>query len=297
MLLSRRCLASPRVLSALAAGAFGVACSAFAHERAHCQTKRGVSPAVHAELEKLRPGEAAMRRKWEEDEDKWHKLPPRAWPPYYPSADEVAMLRQRLVEHTCPSAEEIVAGGVILSKECISCAFDLATCLTFNGLDADRGLRMYIKLALDKGKDASDADGDAESMVAVGVVLLEGLGVPRDEAEGLRWLRRGAAAGSVQGEYELAVAYYTGLDEAGLECDEAQAFKYFESAASRMHTGALFMLADCLIEGTGCEKDPARAVPLLHAAAIRGHRLARAYLREWLDEDAETFNKLGLLRK
>lgn len=47
------------------------------------------------------------------------------------------------------------------------------------------------------------------------------------------------------------------------------------------------MTADCLIDGTGCERDLARAVRLLSLAAEQGHRMARQYLREWLDEDAE----------
>ena len=53
------------------------------------------------------------------------------------------------------------------------------------------------------------------------------------------------------------------------------------------------MLAECLMEGYGCTKDLARAVPLLHAAAERGHRMARQYLREWLDEDAAATQEAG----
>jgi len=42
------------------------------------------------------------------------------------------------------------------------------------------------------------------------------------------------------------------------------------------------MLADCLIEGEGTEKDVARAVSLLYRAAERGHRYARQRIRELL---------------
>jgi TPR repeat protein len=263
--------------------------------RSFCQTRRGVSAGVHAELEKLRPGEAAMRQKWEEDENKWHLLPPRAWPPYYPAAEELDMLRARLADGGCPPEADIASAAAPLSEACVRRAFDLATCLTFNSIDAPAGVRTYRALAGDGGSPR--LPGDPESMVAVGVALLEGLGVLRDETDGLRWLRRGAAAGSAQGAYELGVAYYTGLEEAGLPCDERAAFRLFETAASHGHTGALFMLADCLIDGAGCEPDPARAVPLLHAAAERGHRLARAFLREWLEEDAEESQRFGLLGK
>lgn len=250
---------------------------------------------MHAELAKLRPGEAAMREKWEQDEDKWHLLPPRAWPPYYPATEELDLLRARLADEGCPPVADIASCAAPLSEACVRRAFDLATCLTFNNIDAPAGLRTYKALAGEI--DSPEVAGDPESMVAVGVALLEGLGLPRDEAEGLRWLRRAAAAGSAQGAYELGVAYYTGLDDAGLACDEQAAFRLFETAGHRGHTGALFMLADCLIDGSGCAPDPARAVPLLHAAAERGHRLARAYLREWLDEDAEESQRFGLLGK
>lgn len=240
-----------------------------------CQRRRGVSPAVHEELHKLRAGEEAMRRRWEEDEDKWHQLPPRAWPAYYPTSDELPTLRQRLMDEDCPAFE-----GPSLSQSCVRKAFDLATCLTFNGLDTLDGFRVFKVLGA--------THGDAEAMVAVGVLLMEGIGVPRDEVEGLRWVQRAAGLGNAQGEYELAVAYYTGLEKT-LECDESAAFRLFERSSSQSHTGALFMIADCLLDGVGCEADPARAVPLLHQAAERGHRLARAYLLEWLDEDMEMY--------
>lgn len=60
----------------------------------HCRESRGLSTAVHSELSKLRPDEVAMRRKWEEDEEGFHKLPPRAWPPKQPKADELPELRR-----------------------------------------------------------------------------------------------------------------------------------------------------------------------------------------------------------
>ena len=65
----------------------------------HCHSAQsdpapnGITPSVHAELEKLRPLEAEFRRKWLEDESGWHKLPPRAWPPTQPKHDELDELK------------------------------------------------------------------------------------------------------------------------------------------------------------------------------------------------------------
>ena len=44
------------------------------------------------------------------------------------------------------------------------------------------------------------------------------------------------------------------------------------------------MTADCLVEGVGCKVDIERAIPLLYAAAEKGHRFARQRIRELLDE-------------
>jgi len=50
-----------------------------------------------------------------------------------------------------------------------------------------------------------------------------------------------------------------------------------------MGASGMFLVADSLFEGVGCKEDPARAVPLLLAAAEKGHRGARQYIRQLLD--------------
>jgi TPR repeat protein len=223
----------------------------------------GITPSVHAELEKLRPVEAAFRRKWLEDESGWHKLPPRAWPLTQPKHDELDELKRRAETE---GTEKV--------------RFDLATCLTFNGIDPVDGLRRYKELA---------AGGNLDATVAVATVLLEGIGRNQDDvdvAEGVRLLRDASDKGHVQAHYELGTLHYLGSHPKHVPEDEARAFHYFERAAAQQHTSALFMLAEFLIEGNGCTADEARAVPLLHAAAERGHRMARQYIRDYLDLDA-----------
>lgn len=144
-------------------------------QRAECE-ERGVSPAVHLELEKLRPGQQAMYKKWEEDEEKWHLLPPRAWPPYQPKADELPALKKAAAK--CPPVD-----SSNLSPECVQAHFDLATCLAFNTIDAGEGLRMYRALA---------ERGHVSSMVAIGIVQLDGIGCEVKEAstaDGIKWMQ------------------------------------------------------------------------------------------------------------
>ena len=67
-----------------------------------------------------------------------------------------------------------------------------------------------------------------------------------------------------------------------MEEDPEGAFSLFEKAAKKDHTGALYMVADCLMEGEGTEKSVAKAVPLFYRAAERGHRYSRQWIRELL---------------
>ena len=200
-----------RPAAALAA-ATGASCAA---NWVSCE-KRGVTGEVHAELNKLRPNEQAMRRRWEEDELGWHKLPPRAWPPRHPKYDELEALQKRLADERCGRPTD---PG--LSASCQQATFDLATCYAFNMIDPPAGLAIYEALA---------SKGDTESMVGVGVILLEGIGCDLNDAntsEGLRMIRGAAAVGNVQGQYELAVLHYLGRD---IEEDEHEAFRLFELA-------------------------------------------------------------------
>jgi hypothetical protein len=145
-----------------------------------------ITRAVHEKLESLRKGEAEMRRKWEEDEIGFHKLPPRAWPPVQPKAEELNELETRAAAE---GTEKL--------------RFDLATCLTFNLIDPERGLKQYQELA---------AAGNLDAAVAVGTILLEGIGrdlTDEDVAEGVRLMREASERGHSQGQYEMGTLHCT----------------------------------------------------------------------------------------
>jgi TPR repeat protein len=157
---------------------------------------------------------------------------------------------------------------------CTQLLFDMATALVFYNLDAKKGLDTYRHLASERDH--------VDSMVACGIVLTEGLGVDPNEKEGISWLQRAISKDdNPQALYELGTLYYTGLDGV-LDEDPTRAFELFERAAAQNHTGAMYMVADCLVEGEGCTKSVARAVPLFYKAAERGHRYSRQRIRELL---------------
>jgi hypothetical protein len=226
-------------------------------------------PSFHAELDKLRHKEEELRAAWAKDSvGQMKKLPPRAWPPNQPKVDDIPMLRARLAHERCPPA------GSQMSRDCEQITFDLATALVFNRVDGRFGFKSFAALA---------GAGHTDGMVATGVCLTEGLGVPCNETEGGRWLKRASDAGSAQGAYELATLLFTGYTSLGE--DESSAFKLYEQAAAQEHTGAMFMVADCLLDGAGCDAhaDKSKAVPLLFAAAEKGHLGARQYMRHLWD--------------
>ncbi|CAK0880334.1 unnamed protein product [Prorocentrum cordatum] len=206
-----------------------------------------------------------MRERWIEEEKGWAQLPPRAWPPRQPKATEAQGLRDQLRADRCPLP------GQPAPDKCLRTMFDLATALAFGKGDPPEGVAMYRAM--------SEA-GDLDSTVALAVCLVEDVAGSDDE-HGVRLLRAACARGSAQAWYELGTLLLVG--GAGLEEDEPAAFDCFRQAAEQGHSAGMFMMADCLLEGVGCETDAARAVPLLHASAERGHRGARQHLRQLLD--------------
>eukprot|EP00536_Pseudo-nitzschia_multiseries_P017513 jgi/Psemu1/225342/e_gw1.1595.14.1 len=160
----------------------------------------------------------------------------------------------------------------------------MATCLVFYNVDPEGGFALYEKLA---------KQGHTPSMVGCGIVLVEGLGVPPREMDGVRWLEKAmdspsgessassSSSTAAQAMYELGTVYYTGIDGV-VEEDPERAFALFERAAKLDHTAALYMVADCLVEGEGTERSVAKAVPLFYKAAERGHRYSRQRIRELL---------------
>ncbi|CAJ1949711.1 unnamed protein product [Cylindrotheca closterium] len=217
------------------------------------------------ELSKLRSQEKEILRRWELDEDGWRELPARAWPAYQPKPEELEGIESQFNDLGCEDQD----GS---NTFCQDLLFHISTTLVFYNVNAEKGFAQYEKLA---------NEGHVDSMVACGIMLVEGFGIKPDPSKGIEWLRKAILKGSTQGCYELGTCLYTGIDEV-LEEDPEGAFALFEKAALKDHTGALYMVADCLIEGEGTEKSVGKAVPLFYKAAERGHRYSRQRIRELL---------------
>ena len=239
------------------------------------------SRSFRTELAKLRRGEKEMRQRWIHDEEAWRKLPPRAWPEKQPNVEELPSL-EALMSKECAAQSADSP-----SAACMDAKFDLGTCLIFNTLDVPRGLTLYKSLA---------SAGNVKGMTGVGVVLVEGLGVNNDEAEGSKWIVAASDKGYSQAHFEMGTLLYTGAAAPHVKENVNAAFKQFEKAAALNHTGALYMTADMLYTGEGCEDswDAGRAVRLLYQAGERGHRYARATLLEWLRDEEVMASRLDV---
>jgi len=252
-------------------------------QEASKQKERGVSSTLQRfstreELSKLREKEQEMMARWELDEEGWRELPARAWPAYQPNPDQLKGILAEISIHGCDihDTEDLSAlSDNTVGEElkfCTTLLFDMATAFVFYNLQPVAGLAQYERLA---------TRGHVDSMVACGVILVEGFGVPPQEKEGISFLQKAVDLGSAQACYELGTVYYTGIDGV-IEEDAEKAFELFERAAEQDHTAALYMMADCLCEGEGTERNVGKAIPLFYKAAERGHRFARQRIRELL---------------
>ena len=239
-------------------------------------------------LTQFRGEERIIRKRWEDDEEfGFRKLPPRAWPPYQPSPDALPELRKKAAScNTTTSSSSSATSTLPLheNSECNKVLFDLASCLAFNNLDGPAAMQLYGNLA---------AAGHMDSHVALGVMLVEGLGCDCDVEAGVAHLVVACEADNAQGLYELGTAIYCGTVDRipslktgqirQIRDANSEAFVLFEKAATQAHVGGSFMAGEMLLEGEGCEQNVERAVLLVMQAAEAGHRFGRQRMRQLFD--------------
>ncbi len=110
--------------------------------------------------------------------------------------------------------------------------------------------------------------GNAAVMYRLGSMYARGSGVPRDEAEAVRWFRMGANAGNTQSMTDLALMLFEGR---GAERNTTEALSLLKSAADSGNTNAQWRYASVLNEGKYATKDPAQAIVYYQRAAEAGY--------------------------
>jgi TPR repeat protein len=92
----------------------------------------------------------------------------------------------------------------------------------------------YVTAAKEWRPEADD--GDAPCQYNVGLLYLDGHGVPQDHAEAAKWFKRSAEQGYTEAQHELGAMYASGL---GLKRDYVQAFKWMNICAAKGNHGCI----------------------------------------------------------
>jgi hypothetical protein len=116
--------------------------------------------------------------------------------------------------------------------------------------------------------------GNVQAQLQLGRAYFLGDGVPKDEAEGLRWFRKAAEKGEAQAERILGLAYEFG--QAGLSQDDEKAVYWFRRAADHGDEQGQAKLAEMYETGRGgLPKDGAEALRLYRRLANKGNAAAQ----------------------
>ena len=144
--------------------------------------------------------------------------------------------------------------------------------------DYDQGLQAYAAGDYGAAVAAWSAPGladDPQSLFALGVLYMRGIGVPRDESVAVQYYRRAAEAGLASARFNLGLAYFSGR---GVDKDAAQAMRWWQMAAAQDHAVAQYNLAAILWSGDGVPRDQARAMHWFREARSNGSEEASSFL-------------------
>jgi len=126
--------------------------------------------------------------------------------------------------------------------------------------------RGYYKTAMAEALHRLELNsGDVAAMLLVGELYKEGLADKLDPAEAVKWFRKAADLGDPEGAFSLAIAYLAGE---GVEESEQKALPLLKAAAAKGHPAALYQLG--LQYMTGDAQDPAKALGLFQRAMDAG---------------------------
>jgi len=119
--------------------------------------------------------------------------------------------------------------------------------------------------------------GDANAQLQLGLMYLQGRGVPADFAEAARWLQRSAQEGNNLAQNILGTMYEAGT---GVPQDYSEAAKWYDLAAEKGIAHAQSNLGRCYLFGQGVPQDIVAAYMWFDIAAVNGYWAARQQREE-----------------
>jgi len=119
--------------------------------------------------------------------------------------------------------------------------------------------------------------GNAAGQAGLGNCYVLGTGVPQDAEEAVKWLRLAAEQGEAEAQAALGACYLSGMS---VSQNVMEAVTWLRKAAEQRFVPSQFMLGICYAEGAGVPKDMTEAVKWFHLAAEQGDVEAQFTLGE-----------------
>ena len=129
----------------------------------------------------------------------------------------------------------------------------------FNRSDYGTALRLFRPLA---------DQGDVHAQYDLGLMYLDGQGIPQNDAEAVRWFRLAADRGHAAAQNNLGASYLNGR---GVPQNYGEATKWYRKAADQGHVLAQFSLGTMYAEGNGVPQSFAEAMKWFRLAADQGN--------------------------
>lgn len=111
-------------------------------------------------------------------------------------------------------------------------------------------------------------EGDADSQFELGLRLLTGEGLPKNEAEGLQWLEKAANQKHLRAQYIMGSVYEDGM---GVKKNESKAFEWYRKSAENGFAPAQHAVAMAYDLGRGVKADAVKGTEWLEKAADQNH--------------------------
>jgi TPR repeat protein len=139
------------------------------------------------------------------------------------------------------------------------------------GYDATAA-KVMAQISIDDLRKLAD-NGDAPAQLIAWSLYNGGVGVPKNGAEALRYLRASADNGNVNAEFILGYRIENGLDG---RSDPGLASTWYQKAVEKNYGPAEINLGNMYLRGSGVPKDSRKALDLYKMAAALGVPLAYA---------------------
>jgi len=110
--------------------------------------------------------------------------------------------------------------------------------------------------------------GDVYAQTSLGVMYRNGEGVPKNDAEAVKWFRKAVEQGYAGAQFNLGLMLDNGR---GVPKNYDEAFKWYRKAAERGHADAQYNLGNMYHNGSGVPVNKAKAIKWWLKAAEQGH--------------------------